>query len=253
MKMLLLGSVVAGCTHSNFADVESQSQFSHLKQIYQQRQAEASPEKVMTWLKLGNERFVAGQTTHDGVSSDGRARMAVAAQSQRPLAVVLSCIDSRTSPELVFDTAVGDLFTARVGANVISDDILGSLEIAVESGAKVLLVLGHTDCGGIKAACSHLHLGHMTQLLDRIQPAIAATNSRLDKDTVYSNQVGERTVSNRRYIAEVSHMNAQQSARQILERSPFLKEKLQNREVLIVSGIYDVDSGRIAFDQPKSL
>jgi carbonic anhydrase len=219
---------------------------------YQQRLEAATPRSVLDWLKFGNERFAKGKSTHGGYLVDARERVMASAPSQRPLAVVLSCIDSRTSPELVFDTSVGDLFTVRVGANVINDDVLGSLEIAVDSGARVLMVLGHTDCGGVKGACSNLQLGHMTQLLQRVKPAITATNNRLDRNSELSKEVGERVVGNRRYIAEVSHMNALHSARQIWERSPILREKIKNGELILVSGIYDVDSGLVRFDPPHS-
>lgn len=175
----------------------------------------------------------------------------VSAQGQIPLATVLSCIDSRTTPELIFDTSVGDLFTARVGATVVNDDILGSLEISVESGAKVVIVLGHTDCGGIKGACVGLELGHMTQLLERVKPAIQITNTRLDNDPILSKIVGDRVVSNRRYIAEVSHDNAEMSADQLLSRSPILREKVQRGEILLVPAIFNVDTGLVTFDSPK--
>lgn len=142
-------------------------------------------------MKQGNQRFAAGRSNHGGYLINALERAEASAKGQRPLAAILSCIDSRTSPELVFDTSVGDLFTARVGANVINDDILGSLEIAVESGAKVLVVLGHTDCGGVKGACSNLQLGHMTQLLERVKPAIKDTNEWLNKNPKLSESVGE--------------------------------------------------------------
>ncbi len=164
---------------------------------------------------------------------------------------MLSCIDSRTTPEIAFDTSVGDLLTARVGANVVNEDILGSLEIAVESGVKVVVVLGHTDCGGVKAACRGLELGHMTQLLERVKPSITSTNKRLDGDAALSTFVGERVVGNRRYVAEVSHANAAASMRQIRERSKILREKADRGEIYLLTAMYDVDSGRVVFDPTR--
>lgn len=216
--------------------------------VYRQRQEDATPKGVLDWLQQGNHRFAAGQSLHGGFPIDTRERLRVSAQGQRPLAVVLSCIDSRTSPELVFDTSVGDIFTARVGANVVNDDILGSLEIAVESGARAVVVLGHTDCGGIKAACSGLELGHMTQLLERVKPSIRATDAKLDHDPELSRQVGERTVGNRRYIAEISRENARASARQLLERSEVLREKVRKGEIILLSAVFDVDTGLVSFE-----
>ena len=218
---------------------------------YRQRQQEATPASVLSWLQEGNRRFLAGASQHGGYPEDARERIKVAAQGQRPLAVVLSCIDSRTTPELVFDTSVGDLFTARVGANVVNDDVLGSLEIAASSGARVLVVLGHTDCGGVKAAVNGTELGHFTQLLARVKPAIKATGDRLDADPVASAQVGERVVTNRRYIAEVSHTNAAASTRAIREASPVLRELLDKGELLIVTAEFDVDTGRVIFDSAR--
>jgi carbonic anhydrase len=217
---------------------------------YQSRQDKATPQSVLNWLKDGNSRFSAGSSNHGGFVIDARPRATEAALGQRPLAAILSCIDSRTTPELVFDTSVGDLFTARVGANVINDDILGSLEIAAESGIKVLVVLGHTDCGGVKAACNGLKLGHMTQLLERIKPAIDKANSNLDKHPDLSTSVGERKSTNRRYVAEVSHMNALQSINQIWKRSQILRDKVKHGEIILISAIYDVDTGNVTFDQP---
>ncbi len=237
-----------------FAGAETFAQVSKLEdkvQVYRQRQIDATPASVLEWLKDGNSRFAIGRSKHGGYPKDARDRIQVAAKGQRPLAAILSCIDSRTTPELTFDTSVGDLFTARVGANVVNDDILGSLEIAVESGAKVIVVLGHTDCGGIKGACTGLELGHMTQLLERVKPAIQTTNTRLDGDPILSKAVGERVVGNRRYIAEISHDNAEQSADQLLSRSSILREKVQRGEILLVPAVFNVDTGRVTFNKPK--
>jgi carbonic anhydrase len=216
---------------------------------YQKRQDTATPTAVINWLLDGNKRFARGSANQGGFKSDPRLRRYNSAQGQRPLAVVLSCIDSRTTPELVFDVSVGDLFTARVGANVINDDVLGSIEVAVESGAKVVVVMGHTRCGGIAAACSGLQLGYFTQLLDRIQPVIKDVNSALDADPIHSAEVGERVSTNPKYIREVSHANARNSFRMILEKSSIISDKVNRGEIKLVSALYDVDSGRVLFDK----
>ena len=241
-------SALLGLISIESVAVEPQKKTSETVQVYRQRQEAATPQSVLAWLKEGNIRFAGGRSRHGGYPLDARNRMRISAQGQRPLAAILSCIDSRTAPELVFDMSAGDLFTARVGANVTNDDILGSLEIAAESGAKVVLVLGHTDCGGIKGACSGLELGHMTQLLERVKPAIEKTHSRLDADPMLSKEVGERNINNRRYIAEVSHDNAIMSATQLRQRSSILREKIEFGEILLLSAVYDVDSGLVRFD-----
>ena len=219
--------------------------------VYRQRQANATPLSVVKWLKEGNKRFTQGKAIHGGYIKDISERRWVAAKSQRPLAVVLSCIDSRTTPEVVFDTTIGDLFTARVGANVINKDILGSIEISVASGAKAIVILGHTDCGGVKGACRGIEFGHMTQLLERVKPAITDTNDLLNKNPELSQLVGERVVENPKYIAQISHTNAQRSAKQVYEQSPILKEKIDSGEVVLVAAIYDVNSGIVTFDKIK--
>ena len=218
---------------------------------YRERQETAKPEDVLNWLKQGNKRFSKGKAIHGGYTRDARERRRVSAQSQRPLAVVLSCIDSRTTPEIIFDTTIGDLFTARVGANVINKDILGSIEISVASGAKVIVVLGHTDCGGVKGACRDLDYGNMTQLLERVKPAIIDTNTILDSNPNLSRLVGERKVENPKYVAQVSHTNAQRSAEQIYRESLILKEQVDKGEVILVAAIYDVNSGLVTFDKIK--
>lgn len=251
---LALASVTLSTTQDSFALTASPAPNSKLEdavRAYRQRQADATPATVLQWLKDGNRRFAKGRSIHGGYPRDTRERIQVSAQGQRPLAAILSCIDSRTTPELTFDTSVGDLFTARVGANVTNDDIIGSLEIAAESGAKVIVVLGHADCGGIKGACSGLELGHMTQLLERVKPAIQITNTRLDNDPELSKAVGERVVSNRRYIAEISHDNAEMSTSQILSKSSILREKVQRGEIILVSAVFNVDTGVVTFDQPR--
>jgi carbonic anhydrase len=247
--LLIATCVLANCAQSTVRAEPKNSPTSRVA-AYRERQEKATPSGVLSWLKIGNARFSRGASEHGGFPADARNRIKDSSSSQRPLAAILSCIDSRTSPEIVFDTSVGDLFTVRVGANVVNDDILGSLEIAAESGVRVIVVLGHTDCGGIKGACSGLKLGHMTQLLDRIKPAIAQANAHLDADVVLSHSVGERTVTNRRYVAEVSHMNALQSVHQIWQRSRLLRDKVKRGEIILVPALYDVDTGIVTFDQP---
>lgn len=216
---------------------------------YRARQVHATPASVLDWLKRGNRRVLSGQSDHGGFPTDSRARIHASASGQRPLAAVLACIDSRTTPELAFDVAAGDLFTARVGANVINDDVLGSLEISAASGIKVIVVLGHTDCGGVKGACNGLELGHATGMLAKVKPAIAATNAKLDADPVFAKFIGERVATNPRFVAEVSHENARHSVAEILERSPLLREMAEKKEILILPALYHVESGEVTFDE----
>lgn len=215
---------------------------------YRQRRANATPAAVLEWLQAGNRRFAAGESNHGGVAADARHRVQISSTGQRPLAVVLSCIDSRTAPEIIFDTSVGDLFTIRVAGNVVNEDILGSLEVTAASGT-VIVVLGHTDCYAIKGAYSGLKLGHLTQLLKRVRRAVAAVSRRLKADPTLAQAIGEPSVTNRRYIAEVCHVNAELSAEQILKRSPLLREQIERGEILMVAAIYNVDSGTVTFEK----
>ena len=215
---------------------------------YQKRQAVSSPAQVFQWLKDGNHRFVVGSADHGGFGNDERPRVGASAPAQKPLAAIVACIDARTSPELVFDTAVGDLFDARVAGNVVDDDLLAGLELAADSGARVLVVLGHTDCGAVKGACADAHEGHLTQLFARIKPALAETNKSLDDDPQLSSRTGQRVCTNHQYISEVGHVNAQRSAREITEKSPILREKIKRGELMLVTGIYDVETGEVRFN-----
>jgi carbonic anhydrase len=222
-------------------------------QKYRARLEKATPQSVLQWMKEGNDRFRNGKSTLGGEANDARARIAITAQSQRGLAVVVSCIDSRVSPELLLDAGIGDLYAVRLGANVISEDALGSMEVAVASGAKIALVLGHTRCAGVRAACANMELEHFTQLLNKVQPAIRKANIFLDADKSKAADIGERAPGNPRYIAFVSHHNARWQAEQVLARSQTVREAVTKGETWLVPALYDVDTGAIAFDAPMSI
>mgnify|MGYP001279826826 CR=1 FL=1 len=245
MKNLIL-LLVLGCSAPLFA---AQEPVDPLK-AYRERQEQATPASVLAWLKEGNERFAAGSSHHGGYPADMRERRSISAKGQRPLAAVLSCIDSRTTPDTVFDTAVGDLFVARVGANVINDDIVGSLEVAAASGAKVIVVMGHTNCGGVIAACNNLEFGHFTQLLQKVRPAISTANDALDRNPELSRKIGERVASNGRYIGHVSHANARQSTIQLQAKSAVLRDMIAKGEIAVITALYDVDTGKVSFEEP---
>ncbi len=199
-----------------------------------QSQAAMTPQSALAELKAGNERFVAGHSLH----RDFPAQVKATASGQYPFAVVLSCLDSRQPIEIVLDQGVGDIFSARVAGNVLDDDILGSMEFACKvSGAKLIAVIGHSNCGAIKGAVDDVQLGNLTGLLTKIKPAIDAVPA----------EVQPRTSKNSAFVDQVSEANVRLVMQQIRERSPILREMLDKGEIGLVGGMYDLSTGKVQF------
>jgi carbonic anhydrase len=197
-------------------------------------QAAMTPAQVLAELKAGNARFVAGKPLH----RDFPAQVKAAASGQYPFAVVLSCLDSRQPIEIVLDQGVGDLFSARVAGNVLNDDILGSMEFACKvSGAKLIAVIGHSNCGAIKGAIDDVQLGDLTGLLTKIKPAIDAVPA----------DVSPRDSKNYAFVNDVAEENVKLVMKEIRERSPILREMLDKGEVGLVGGMYDLSTGKVTF------
>jgi carbonic anhydrase len=221
---------------------------------YRTRLDDATPQSVLTWLKAGNDRFRVGRSSQGEQANDARARLTLTGSNgQRGIAVVVSCIDSRVPPELVLDAAIGDLYTVRIGANVIGEDALGSVEVAVASDAKIVLVMGHTRCAGVRAACGHVELEHFTQLLAKVQPAIGRAQSALDKESAKASEIGERSPGNHKYVSFVSHHNARWQAEQVLVRSQTVRDAVSKGTTWVIPALYDIETGAVAFDAPLSL
>lgn len=209
-----------------------------MKTLTKETQKALTPEKAIEILKKGNERFINNLKANRNLlqqvneTSDG----------QHPFAVILSCIDSRTSAELIFDQGLGDVFSIRIAGNVLNEDILGSMEFACKlAGAKVIVVLGHTKCGAIKGACDKVKMGNLTVLLDKIQPAI-------EKEQTVKNN---RDSSNSEFVEKVSAINVSLTVQSVLDSSPILRDMVSKREIGIVGGIYDVTTGVVDFyDRP---
>jgi carbonic anhydrase len=219
-------------------------------QRYRARLDKATPQSVLDWMKAGNERFRTGSPTQGGQANDARARVALTGTGQRGLAVVVSCIDSRVPPELVLDAGIGDLYTVRLGANVVTEDVLGSIEVAVASDAKIVLLMGHSRCAGVRAACANLELEHFTQLLAKVRPAIGKANLFLDGDKAKSTEIGERIPGNHRYVSFVSHHNARWQAEQVLARSQTVRDAVTKGDTWLVPALYDVETGAVKFEAP---
>jgi carbonic anhydrase len=197
-------------------------------------QAALTPDDALKLLKEGNERFVDGEM----VDRDFRAQVSATASGQYPHSVVLSCIDSRVPPEIVFDQGLGDIFAPRVAGNFVDEELLGSMEFAAAvAGSKVIVVLGHTECGAVKGACDDVKLGNLTQTLANIRPAVEAV----------SGIPGERNSKNKAFVDAVAHENVRQTVQNILERSTVLSELVERGRLKVVGAMYDVATGEVSF------
>jgi carbonic anhydrase len=192
-----------------------------------------TPDEILQLMKDGNKRFRKGARQ----GRDFLAQQRVTAKGQHPAAVLLSCIDSRAPAETIMDLGIGDIFNSRVAGNIANDDILGSMEFACKlSGAKVVLVMGHTACGAIKGAIDNAELGHLTGLLAKIKPAVEATR--------YS---GARTSSNYAFVDAVARTNVDMTMTQIREQSPVLRELESAGAIKIAGAMYSLDTGAVEF------
>lgn len=205
-----------------------------MKTLTKELQTAITPAKALELLKEGNKRFVNNLKANRNLLQQANET----SDGQHPFAVMLSCIDSRTSVELIFDQGLGDVFSARIAGNIVNEDILGSMEFACKvAGSKVIVVLGHTKCGAVKGACDHVEMGNLTALLSKIQPAV------YDEKTVTEN----RSSSNDEFVEKVSTINVKRTVTAIMERSPILKEMIEKGEIGIVGGTHDITTGEVTF------
>lgn len=197
-------------------------------------QDKITPLKALEYLKEGNKRFL------NNLKFDRNLLKQVnqTSEGQFPFATVLSCIDSRTSAELIFDQGLGDIFSIRIAGNIVNSDILGSMEYACDvAKSKIIVVLGHTRCGAVISACNNYESGHITGLLNKIKPAI-------DKEVTTK---VERNGQNDSFVTKVSVINVHLMINQILEKSIILSNLVKEEKILIVGGLYDVESGEVIF------
>jgi carbonic anhydrase len=203
-------------------------------QTYDSQQS-LTPAEVLAILKEGNERFVNNLKSNRNLLEQVNDTR----KGQFPIAIILSCIDSRTSVELIFDMGLGDVFSARVAGNVVNDDILGSMEFACKlAGSKLIVVLGHSLCGAIKGACADVELDHLTGLLQKIKPAVHAAREEL----------GEETAADKALLVQrVAERNVQLTVEQIRKQSPLLDAMEKAGQIDIVGGMYDIETGQVEF------
>lgn len=206
----------------------------NMKTFTKEIQDSISPAMALDLLKEGNKRFV----NNLKVNRNHLQQANETSDGQHPFAVILSCIDSRTSAELIFDQGLGDIFSVRIAGNIINEDILGSMEFGCKlAGSKIIVVLGHTKCGAIKGACDHVEMGNLTALLTKIRPAVD------DETETKSN----RTSSNSKFVENVAIINTKRTVNAINQRSPILKEMIEKGEIGIIGGVHDIVSGKVIF------
>ena len=197
-------------------------------------QAEVTPEQALDILKEGNKRFVNNIKAHRNLLQ----QVNETSSGQFPFAAILSCIDSRTSAELIFDQGLGDILSIRIAGNILNEDILGSMELACKiAGSKLIVVLGHTKCGAIEGACNNIVLGNITALLNKIKPAI-----ELETETVK-----DRNGNNQSFLLNVTEKNVLITVQKVKEQSNILNEMEQAKQIKIVGGLHNIDTGQVIF------
>ncbi len=205
-----------------------------MKTITADLQKNITPRLALELLQQGNSRFVSNLKANRNLLEQVNAT----SDGQWPFAIVLSCIDSRTSAELIFDQGLGDIFSVRIAGNIINTDIIGSMEFACKvAGSKLVVVLGHTKCGAVKGACDHVEMGNLTELLSKLQPAVYA--EKLTKEN--------RDSSNYQFVENVAEINVKRNVKSIIERSFILEQMVENGEIGVVGAMYNIDTGAVEF------
>ena len=197
-------------------------------------QSTITPSMALEILTDGNKRFVSNLKFNRNLLQQVNETR----DGQWPFAIILSCIDSRTSAELIFDQGLGDIFSVRIAGNIVNEDILGSMEFACKiAGSKFIVVLGHTKCGAVKGACDHVEMGNLTTLLSKLQPAV-------EEETITRK---DRNSKNSEFVENVASINVRRTVNEIMQRSPILNEMIQKGEIGICGAMYNVETGLVDF------
>jgi carbonic anhydrase len=221
------------CLFAISAEETSQSQESSKVVMTKELQDRMTPEEILQKFKDGNRRFVEGKMLH----RDYLKEREQTAASQHPYAILLSCIDSRKPAEIIFDKGIGDIFNVRIAGNFVNVDILGSMEYATKvSGSKLILVMGHSNCGAIKSAIDHFQLGNITAMLEKIQPAVNSVSG-----------FDDRTSKNKKFVEAVAKRNVELTEQKILEGSQIIKDLVDSGKVEITGCMYDLETGIVTF------
>ena len=205
-----------------------------MKTLTKEMQDAITSSTALQLLKDGNKRFVNNLKINRNLLQQANET----SDGQHPFAVILSCIDSRTSAELVFDQGIGDVFSIRIAGNIVNEDILGSMEFGCKvAGAKIILVLGHTKCGAVKGACDNVALGNLTGLIAKIKTAVVQESITAEN----------RNSSNGVFVENVAELNVSLSVKNILLKSPIIADMVKNGDIGIVGGIHDITTGKVKF------
>ena len=205
-----------------------------MKTLTKEIQSAITPSMALNLLNEGNKRFLNNLKINRNLLQQANET----SDGQNPFAIILSCIDSRTSAELIFDQGLGDIFSVRIAGNIINEDILGSMEFACKvAGSKIIVVLGHTKCGAVKGACDHIEMGNLTVLLNKIRPAV-------DEETLTKEN---RNSNNSVFVENVSTINVKRTVKSIMQRSTILKEMIESGQIGIVGGTHDISTGEVIF------
>jgi carbonic anhydrase len=197
-------------------------------------QSATTADQALARLKEGNARFLAGRM----INCDLMAQVKQTAGGQAPFAAILGCMDSRVPTELVFDQRIGSIFSVRIAGNFVNTDILGSLEYATAvAGSKLIVVLGHSDCGAIKGAVDDVKLGILTATLANLRPAV---------EKVVSAE-GEHTSKDKKFVQSVADRNAKDAATMLTARSEVLGNLEKENKLKIVSAMHDVSTGAVTW------
>jgi carbonic anhydrase len=206
-----------------------------MKSHYWETRESLTPDKALAFLKEGNERFL----NNLRINRNLLQIVNETAEKQFPFAAILSCSDSRISPELIFDQGLGDIFSIRLAGNIASSNAIGSMEYAGAAlGSKLLVVLGHTNCGAVKGACDDISFGHMNELFENIRLSILRE---------FETPEGERISKNRRFLNNVAELNVLRNMEVILESSSIIRELIENEEINLVGAMYSVETGKVTF------
>jgi carbonic anhydrase len=207
-----------------------------MRTLTRELQAKLTPKDALEILKQGNQRFINNlKANRDLLQQANETR-----DGQWPFAVILGCMDSRTSCELIFDQGLGDIFSIRIAGNIVSTDVLGSLEFACKiAGSKLIVVMGHSNCGAVKGACDHVEMGNLTELLAKLQPAVYEEKSVTSRE--------ERNSQNAQFVENVANINIRRAVKSIVSRSYILEQMVEKGEVAIIGAMHNLETGAVEF------